>query len=72
MARKPEGTSAAATKASAAREAESLRGLRTQIDKLDLQILKLINDRAGVAAEIGKVKTDTARRSFRRPAKKKS
>ena len=64
MARKPEGTSAAATKASAAREAESLRGLRTQIDKLDLQILKLINDRAGIASKIGKVKNEQGNEVF--------
>jgi len=30
--------------------------LRTQIDKLDLHILKLINERASLAAEIGRVK----------------
>src|SRR5437588_9207888 len=36
----------------------SLKNLRTQIDKLDLQILKLVNERAGVAAEIGKYKND--------------
>src|SRR5207248_1900377 len=36
----------------------NLKHLRTQIDKLDLQILKLVNERAGLAAEIGKLKTD--------------
>src|SRR5437870_3475040 len=40
------------------RAAASLRSLRTQIDKLDGQILKLVNERASVAAEIGKVKND--------------
>src|SRR5262245_15383489 len=35
-----------------------LRGLRTQIDKLDQQILDLVNKRASVAAEIGRVKND--------------
>ena len=54
MTRKSEaGTNAAANKA-----ANSLRHLRTHIDKLDLQILKLANERAALAAEIGKVKTD--------------
>src|SRR5438105_8501961 len=55
MTRKSEsgGTAATANRATA-----SLRGLRTQIDKLDLQILKLVNERAAVAAEIGKVKND--------------
>jgi chorismate mutase / prephenate dehydratase len=54
MARKPEsGTNAVANRAAA-----SLRSLRTHIDKLDLQILKLVNERASLAAEIGKVKND--------------
>jgi chorismate mutase/prephenate dehydratase len=44
--------------ASTSRAAASLRSLRTQIDKLDLQILDLVNKRAALAAEIGKVKTD--------------
>src|SRR5215208_2073135 len=38
--------------------AKDLKAFRTQIDKLDLQILKLINERADFAAKIGKVKTD--------------
>jgi chorismate mutase/prephenate dehydratase len=40
------------------RVAASLRHLRTQIDRLDLQILKLANERAGLAAEIGRLKND--------------
>jgi chorismate mutase/prephenate dehydratase len=40
------------------RAASSLRNLRAQIDKLDLQILDLVNKRANLAAEIGKVKND--------------
>lgn len=55
MTRKPEGGN---TAAAANRAANSLRQLRTQIDKLDLQILKLINERASLAAEIGKLKND--------------
>src|SRR5712691_7858331 len=55
MTRKTESGNSAA---SANRAAASLRTLRTHIDKLDLQILKLVNDRAGVAAEIGKFKND--------------
>jgi chorismate mutase/prephenate dehydratase len=47
-----------ANSAGPARAASSLRNLRTQIDKLDLQILKLVNERASVAAEIGKLKND--------------
>jgi chorismate mutase/prephenate dehydratase len=46
------------------RAASSLRNLRTQIDKLDLQILKLVNERASVAAEIGKLKNDQASEVF--------
>ncbi len=35
-----------------------LKSLRTSIDKLDLQILKLINERAGLASEIGRIKNE--------------
>ena len=38
--------------------APRLKSLRTHIDKLDLQILKIVNERAGLAAEIGKIKND--------------
>src|SRR5437867_6179121 len=55
MTRKTDGS---AGHASASRAATSLRSLRSQIDKLDLQILKLANERARLAAEIGKLKTD--------------
>jgi chorismate mutase/prephenate dehydratase len=54
MARKTESDSPAAN----TRAASSLKSLRSHIDKLDLQILKLINERAGLAAEIGRVKND--------------
>lgn len=40
------------------KSAATLRSLRSHIDRLDLQILKLINERAGLAAEIGKIKND--------------
>src|SRR5947209_8470084 len=40
------------------RSAATLRHLRTQIDRLDLHILKLVNERASLAAEIGRVKND--------------
>jgi chorismate mutase / prephenate dehydratase len=36
--------------------AANLKALRAQIDKFDLQILDLLNKRAGVAGQIGKVK----------------
>ena len=47
--------------------------LRTQIDKLDLQILKLVNERASlVRPKSARSRTTTATKSFRRPGKKKS
>ncbi len=57
MARKSEGNSAAGT-VTAARGGESLRNLRSQIDKLDHQILKMANDRAALAAKVGRLKSD--------------
>jgi chorismate mutase/prephenate dehydratase len=54
MARKSESD----TTVSANRTATDLRKLRAHIDKLDLQILKLINERAAIAADIGKLKND--------------
>jgi chorismate mutase/prephenate dehydratase len=56
MARKTEATNPTGNSAATARASASLRHLRTQIDKLDLQILKLVNERAAVAAEIGRLK----------------
>src|SRR5262245_57746041 len=61
MTRKNESGSPAA---SASRTAAALRHLRVQIDKLDLQILKLANQRAGLAAEVGKVKNDQGTEFF--------
>ncbi|HEV3203869.1 MAG TPA: prephenate dehydratase [Gemmataceae bacterium] len=46
------------------RVASTLRSLRTQIDRLDLHILKLVNERAGVAAEIGKYKNEAGGEVF--------
>jgi chorismate mutase/prephenate dehydratase len=54
MARKTESDSSAGS----AKSAAALKQLRNHIDRLDLHILKLINERAGLAAEIGKVKND--------------
>lgn len=39
---------------------KDLKAFRTQIDKLDQQILKLINERADLAARIGKAKSETS------------
>jgi chorismate mutase/prephenate dehydratase len=54
MARKGDNGSAVLSSKAAA----TLRSLRSQIDKLDLQVLKLINERAELAAEIGRIKND--------------
>jgi chorismate mutase/prephenate dehydratase len=59
MARKVDGGSQPASRSSA-----SLNSLRSQIDKIDLQILKLINDRARLAVEIGKLKQDQSSEIF--------
>jgi chorismate mutase / prephenate dehydratase len=53
MARKTESDTAVSPKALA-----SLKNLRANIDKLDLQILELVNKRANIAAEIGRIKND--------------
>jgi chorismate mutase / prephenate dehydratase len=58
MPRKAEGNTATATTSGAARSAASLKSLRTQIDKFDVQILDLVNKRASVAAEIGRAKSE--------------
>jgi chorismate mutase/prephenate dehydratase len=54
MPRKPESNSSPAPEKSAAH----LAGLRAQIDKLDLHILEVLNKRAAIAAQIGKVKAE--------------
>jgi chorismate mutase/prephenate dehydratase len=53
MARKTETDQATSQKALA-----QVKTLRANIDKVDLQILKLINDRAAMASEIGKLKNE--------------
>jgi chorismate mutase/prephenate dehydratase len=64
MPRKAEGASTTSTPLSPARSQAALRSLRTQIDKLDSQILKLANERASVAAEIGRLKNDHGEEIF--------
>lgn len=46
-------------------EPAELRRLRKRIDALDRRIVKLLNDRAELAREIGKVKTSNGRRAIR-------
>src|SRR5437868_10881530 len=50
--------------AASGRALASLKTLRTQIDKLDLNILKLVNERAHLASEIGKVKFENGGEIF--------
>jgi chorismate mutase len=42
-----------------------LRRLRKRIDVLDRRIVKLLNDRAELARDVGRVKTATGRRAIR-------
>jgi chorismate mutase/prephenate dehydratase len=44
--------------------ATALKHMRAQIDKLDLQILDLVNKRAALAGEIGKLKNDQSNEVF--------
>jgi chorismate mutase/prephenate dehydratase len=53
-----------ATSASSSRSNSSLRHLRSHIDKLDLQILKLANERAELASEAGKIKNEHSAEIF--------
>jgi chorismate mutase/prephenate dehydratase len=55
--------SASATPANSKADA-AIRRIRAQIDKLDLQILKLANERARQAAEVGKLKNDQGNEVF--------
>ena len=54
----------AADSPEAERTSANLNGLRVQIDKLDLQIVDLLNKRASVAAQIGKVKSEAGGEVF--------
>jgi chorismate mutase/prephenate dehydratase len=60
MTRKPESVNTMPPKKAEA----AIRSLRTQIDRLDVQILKLINVRAAHAAEIGQLKNDHGEEVF--------
>lgn len=60
MARKTDSTPAM----SSAKALATVKAYRSQIDKLDAQILKLINDRASTAAEIGKIKIENGEDIF--------
>ena len=58
---------------SPAKALAQIKSLRASIDKLDAQILKIINERAGLAAEIGRIKSRKQRpKSSTPPGKRKS
>src|SRR5262249_27018448 len=58
MARKAEGNSTTPSSTGVTRSAAQLKQLRSQIDKLDVEIVKLVNQRAAIAAEIGRAKLE--------------
>src|SRR5947209_7980701 len=58
MARKADGGNSPPNSTAAPRTAAQLKALRAQIDKLDNQIVKLINERASIAGEIGRAKLE--------------
>jgi chorismate mutase/prephenate dehydratase len=49
---------------SATKNAAHIKTLRAQIDKLDLQLLKLVNERASLAVQVGKLKNDSGSEIF--------
>ena len=59
MARKPESDNGLSAKTLA-----QIKSLRTAIDKFDLQILKLVNERAEAAGEIGRLKNENSAEVF--------
>ncbi|MBY0227853.1 MAG: prephenate dehydratase [Gemmataceae bacterium] len=56
MARKAEGSSSGSSDAT--RSVAQLKALRGQIDKLDVEIVKLVNQRADLAAQVGRAKRE--------------
>jgi chorismate mutase/prephenate dehydratase len=60
MARKIESEHAAPS----AKTLAHLKSVRSQIDKLDLQILKLVSERATLAADIGRMKNEQGAEAF--------
>ncbi len=52
-------------------EPAELRKLRRRIDVLDRRIVKLLNHRADLAREAGKVKSDAGRREVRDPERER-
>jgi chorismate mutase/prephenate dehydratase len=58
MSRKTDGSTATNSTTGSSRSLAALKGLRSQVDKLDVQIVKLINERASRAAQIVRQKTE--------------
>jgi chorismate mutase/prephenate dehydratase len=54
-----------ARRRAAADEPAELRRLRRRIDVLDRRIVRLLNDRAELAREVGRVKTASGRKAIR-------
>ena len=52
-------------------ESPELRRLRRRIDALDRRIVRLLNERAELAREVGKIKTATGRRAIRDPQRER-
>ncbi len=52
-------------------EPAELRRLRKRIDVLDRRIVKLLNDRAELARQVGRVKVDNGRRAVRDPERER-
>lgn len=52
-------------------EPAELRRLRRRIDVLDRRIVKLLNDRAALAREVGMVKAEAGRRAVRDPQRER-
>src|SRR5262245_1236281 len=48
----------------ASQKGPSIAGLRSQIDHIDQQLLKLINERARLASDIGKLKNRTGQAAY--------
>lgn len=72
MARKAEGTNPTPIQTGVTRTAAQIKALRAQIDRLDLQIVKLINERAAIAADIGRSKMEQGEDIFSPAARKRS
>jgi chorismate mutase len=54
-----------------ATEPAELRRLRRRIDVLDRRIVRLLNERAELAREVGRVKVTTGRRAIRDPQRER-